>query len=82
MAPFPGLTKPKLPVNVEEDVAQYELNDEKRAALKAAEEAAAAQQRRNLYQREFGPGKGGRRTRSKGRKSRGRKTRGKSRRRK
>ena len=42
MLPFPGLTQPKIPVNVEEEVPVYETNADVRKFLRAKEEAAKA----------------------------------------
>ena len=81
MAPFPGLTQPKIPVNVEENVTGYYLTNEERRTLKEKEAAAAKEVRQQLYQQHFGPKKAGRRTRA--RKTRVKaKAKGKSRRRK
>ena len=69
MPPFPGLTQPKIPVNVEEEVPVYETNADVRKFLRAKEEAAAKQVRKQLFQQHFGPKKGGRRTRSRAKRS-------------
>ena len=87
MPPFPGLTRPKIPENVKEEVPVYETNADVRKFLKAQEEAAKAakekadrEARQKLYQEHFGTKKGGRRTR--GKKSMTKKAKAKSRRRK
>lgn len=82
MPPFPGLTQPKIPVNVEEEVPVYETNADVRKFLRAKEEAAKAakeqaekEARRKLYQEHFGTKKGGRKTRGRAKRAKKAKSR-------
>jgi hypothetical protein len=85
--PFPGLTRPKVPVNVEEMVPEYETNEDVRKVLREKQKAAAEQinaaakeARKALYREHFGTKAGGR-TRAK-RAKRVKRSKAKSRRRK
>ena len=67
MPPFPGLTRPKVPLNVEEQRALYEPPPELRNALREKQKAAAEQinaaakeARKALYREHFGTKAGGR----------------------